>query len=913
MRALSLITSALLFHAALAFGQQEAIPRSIKDVRALSPDWICAVVDPTEEILAARQAQFGDDLAADKKIGEGEVAAGKDDWRFQFSKTYRTLVEQKEYHQPLFAKFNETDFWKVNGAAPTDVTVWAHAVDAFPGMDTNDFPACDVTLFFRTADMVYLKLPGALKNGEKVEVKGADGRAGSLTFQDESTPCWSIKVNQSAYASVAKKKAAYLGMWLPGIGALDFAAFEGKPFYLKKFEKGARWDKGTATGAPAFAGQIKLRKKFAEQDVVREGGSNMTGEDVYEMDFSEFAGEGTYCIQIPGLGRSWPFQVTTDGYGEAFYTMMKGLYIQRCGTELKKPFTAWERPACHTDTKQGQFIPETNNWYAEFVYTPKYRIGAENQNDVGFRDAAGQRIGVAHFTLIANSNPDSPTMPGVNGGWHDAADFDRRIHHYGVIWDLLAAAEAFPANFKDGQLNIPESGNGIPDILDEAAWGVDVWKKTQRADGAVCSWIEQDSHPGRKPTMEGAFLTNQQQMFAAIPDRTSSYAYAAAAACLGRLLAPYSPERSKEYIESAIKAYAWAKDENHAMKDCQFAIEIAPREPKLKGTTVRFDEDPKMITEDPGYIAGAFAAANLFFATKEAPYLQDWEASEVGKKYAGLSHLITPSMCMPILLNAELFPEKVEAVKKSLLEAADKFVAAQDSYAYRTLWLAPTEGWFHTMAWGNIYAKARMLAIAYAVTKDPKYKTAMENAADFFLGCNPTGTTSVTGIGSVYPLVIQHIHSLSDGIPDPTPGIAPYTFTYDVPFRNPFLIADRGHSSVKSFFQPIALAFVPDKLGRKELQANLDSIEKNPDSDAWVAPAGKPTRDIVWKNMPIFRRKVTHPTAVVPKNEFTVNETMSPLAMLFAALTGENYMPSEELKNREPKKTIEDLPVYSQP
>jgi hypothetical protein len=42
-------------------------------------------------------------------------------------------------------------------------------------------------------------------------------------------------------------------------------------------------------------------------------------------------------------------------------------------------------------------------------------------------------------------------------------------------------------------LNIPESGNGIPDILDEAAYAVDAWKSTQRPDGAVSSWIEQSS------------------------------------------------------------------------------------------------------------------------------------------------------------------------------------------------------------------------------------------------------------------------------------------------------------------------------------------------------------------------------------------------------------------------------------
>ena len=58
---------------------------------------------------------------------------------------------------------------------------------------------------------------------------------------------------------------------------------------------------------------------------------------------------------------------------------------------------------------------------------------------------------------------------------------------------------------------------------------------------------------------------------------------------------------------------------------------------------------------------------------------------------------------------------------------------------------------------------------------------------------------------------------------------------------------------------------------------------------------------------------MTHPGAVVHQNEFTINETISPLALLFGTLTAENYMPSEELKNRQPKKSIDDLPFYSMP
>ena len=886
---------------------QEVMNQSVKDLRVLSTDWICAVVDPTAEILAVRNAQFQVELDADKKKYEEDKAAGKTNWYYAFSKRYRSLIAQKDYHEPLFAKLNDRSFWSINGKTPADVTVWAHSVDAFPAWKSDEVPTGEPDIKSRVADMSYLKLPEALKSGETIEVKGADGRSGSVIFNDESTPCWSLKVNQSAYSAAAQKKLAYLGMWLPGIGGVDFSAFEGKPFHVKKFESAGRWDKGSATGDPLFSGPIKLRKKFVDQNITRDGGANLTGEDVYELDFSAFqGGDGLYCIQVPGLGRSWPFKVTKDGYGDAFFTMMKGLYHQRCGMELKKPYTNWERPACHTETRQGKYVSEVERWYAL-----NYRKGQPNEKEFAFRDEAGQRVALSQFTLIANEDPKAPVMPGVKGGWHDAADYDRRIFHYGGTWDLMAAAEAFPANFSDAQLQIPESGNGVPDILDEAAWSLDVWKATQTPEGGVSSWIEQKAHPEgvEQGDLEKTFAGDPNPMFAAVPDRASSMAYASAAANLARLLVPYSLERSKEFLDSAKRAYAWGKNPENTLRGLKFSIQEG-RDRALIGKTLSFDEDPEILPEDRAFIDGALAAANLFLATKDAAYLSDWEASGMGKRIPILHHAINPSMVTPFLLNSGLPEADVQAMKTMVVSNADNLLSTQQDHAYRTLWLGPEEGWFHAMAWGTIHSKVRQVVAAYTATKDPKYKAAMESAADFYLGCNPTGTTLVSGIGTVYPVVLQHIHSSHDGIVEPVPGIAPYTFTYGI---NPlaFLILEGGHPSVKEFFTPTAIAFLPDKLGRQEIQAGLDAADKS--QPGWDREAMKPGRTAIWKNFPVFRRKVIHPMSVVDQNEFTVNETNTPLALLFGALTGEGYKPEDSLKNRKPRNSPEEVPYYSMP
>ena len=886
---------------------RDAVSRSVKDVRLLSPDWVCVVIDPTAEILAVRNKKFADALATDKANFEADQAAGKRNWFYAFSKRFRSLVAQQEYHQPLFASLNTSEFWQVNGKPPADVTVWAHSVDGFPGWESEVVPAVDPGMNSRVADMVYLRLPAGLRNDETVQVRTTDGRAGQLAFDEESTPCWSLKVNQSAYSATAVEKFAYLGMWLPGIGPVDFSAFVGGPFHLKRYRPGDRWDRGEAIGAPLFTGEIRSRKAFAQQDVSRDGGSNLTGEDVYELDFSGFdGGEGLFCIQVPGLGRSWPFQVTTNGYGDAFFTMMKGLFHQRCGIELRQPFTGWERPACHLETHRGTFVGEPERWYSQ-----QYRKGKPNEQEVGFRDEAGRRVAVSQFTLIANEDPTAPVLEGVHGGWHDAADYDRRIFHYEATWDLMALAEAFPKHVSDGQLNCPESGNGVPDLLDEAAWSLDVWRAAQTEAGGVCSWIEQQAHPEgvEHGDLEQTFAGDPNPMFAAVPDRASSMAYAAAAANLSRLLAPYSSERSRLFLDSAERAYAWGKERANTLRGLKFPIE-AGRDRGLIGQTLTFDEDPELLPNDRAAIEGALAAANLFLATKDAAYLADWKASKLGEQFGSLSHAISASRTVPLLLNEGLPEADVEAIQATIVRTADSLLAAQAEHAYRTLWLGPGEGWFHAMAWGNLHSKVRQVVVAYAATGEQKYKRSMEAAADFFLGCNPTGTTMVTGLGTVYPVVLQHVHSAADGIVEPVPGIAPYTFTFGI---NPvaFLLCERGHPSVKEFFKPMAIAFLPDKLGRQELQASLDASDKS--QAGWERTAAKPARDVIWANFPIFRRKVIHPMAVVDQNEFTVNETISPLALLFGALTAEGYMPAETLKTREPRYNPADVPFYSMP
>ncbi len=88
----------------------------------------------------------------------------------------------------------------------------------------------------------------------------------------------------------------------------------------------------------------------------------------------------------------------------------------------------------------------------------------------------------------------------LSGGWHDAGDYNK------YVWTPLErhpqpapGLGAQPGVFADGDLDIPESGNGIPDMLDEVEWALDWLLKMQLPDGSVLSQMHVDGWASETP------------------------------------------------------------------------------------------------------------------------------------------------------------------------------------------------------------------------------------------------------------------------------------------------------------------------------------------------------------------------------------------------------------------------------
>jgi endoglucanase len=177
------------------------------------------------------------------------------------------------------------------------------------------------------------------------------------------------------------------------------------------------------------------------------------------------AAEGVrYRVQIAGVGVSWATAVSEEAAYKAYYVSARGMYQNRWAGDLRLEDTEYDRPQDHVDRPDG---------------TPTVYTGEQ-----------------ADWTQM---NPASTPLTGardVVGGHHDAGDFDLRATHTTIPQLLMRSYELNPAAHADGELAIPESGNGVPDLLDEALWNIQSWEALQESDGGVRAGVENVEYLG---------------------------------------------------------------------------------------------------------------------------------------------------------------------------------------------------------------------------------------------------------------------------------------------------------------------------------------------------------------------------------------------------------------------------------
>jgi endoglucanase len=533
---------------------------------------------------------------------------------------------------------------------------------------------------------------------EKPLIKGRctvsfDGLEGSFIYDWTTMRSDAVQVNQLGFLPGSKPKFAYLSHWMGSAGPLDLSRYVDRPFHLIDEKSGAR----------VFQGSPRLRLKSTESENANK--SNFSRADIYELDFSAFATPGEYRIAVEGIGCSYPFVIERSAYFPAYYTVIRGLYHQRSGISLTAPYTKFTRPRDHHPDEQS-------------IYQSTHkRTVKENA-----------------FEAL----PEKATKEKVPywGGYHDAGDWDRNARHLSVSDSLLLVYQALPDQFKDRELNIPESGNGLPDIVDEARFNLDCYARMQKADGGVCGGLESNGHPKFGETS----YTDSLRLFAYAPDADSTFRFAATAATMHRVLQSLNAE--SDYLARAERAWNWATAQETPFPDSQ-----------------------------------AHAAAALFNATGKKAYETAFldvvqvrssadPLSEYGKynqEFAVWTYVLGK--------RAEADAASMERLSKATAHYARTVIIDPAKRRGRRMgynWWSP---FGHTTATTPVNLP---LIAAHQLTGEPWFLNQMTLNSDAALGGNALNICWVTGLGDRPCQSILHIDSWYDEHREPVPGLIPY-------------------------------------------------------------------------------------------------------------------------------------------
>lgn len=566
------------------------------------------------------------------------------------------------------------------GRSPVAVDVRTRAA----ALETDTWPYTAVP-----EHQVLLAFDTALTPGATYTLDGA-GTSLSLDFDPDAVWSPAIKVNQVGWRPDAPGKHAYVHYWLADLPALAIA--EG--------ERGYRVV-DAASGATVHEGTLTLRLA-AGQGTEDAYGANYSNADVWDADLSALTAPGEYYVVWEGVGRSWTFRVGDDVYDDPFRTVFRALYHQRCGVALEAAYTDYPHAACHTAPVH--------------LTTADYHV-----------------VGADAFDALPAA--DGGVTIAATGGYHDAGDYDRRIDSHIVVDALIDLYELDPERFAWDDAGIPESGNGVPDVIDEAAWALGLYAQLQGGSGGVRAGVETTGYPPFDAMPED---DDETTWYAYAEDPISSYRFAGAAAKLARV----RPDDG--WLARAEAAWAWAEANPRSYDVAPWAAYAAAELLKTTG--------------DAGYDA-AFQARSPFATSGLGWRLADWDGTEwVAPLYA--------------YATADAATSDVrEAARAVLIARADAWIARAEGTGFRLV-KHPYAGM--GLGVGTTPTEAGLLLRVHRLTGDVDYLAWATWSADGTLGANQTGWSWVTGVGDRPVRGVLQTPSIADGIAEPVPGLTVY-------------------------------------------------------------------------------------------------------------------------------------------
>ncbi|MDO5561147.1 MAG: glycoside hydrolase family 9 protein, partial [Oscillospiraceae bacterium] len=497
--------------------------------------------------------------------------------------------------------------------------------------------------------------------------------------------------------------------------------------YLPNEKKTAVF-RGSNPGTKFTVVNADTNEEVLTGDITDQKSNSLADETDWTGDFSQLKKEGTYYIKTDSGKQSLSFMIGNDVYNDLLEDSVRMLYLQRCGCDINDADAGHK--ACHTTMAT--------------VY------GTNDKID-------------------------------VTGGWHDAGDYGRYIVPAAkTVADLMLAYQKNPKIFTD-DTNIPESGNGVPDILDEARFELEwMFKMQNKSNGGVYHKVSCANFPGM-----------------VMPEKETDEL----------IVTPVSTTATADFAASMAMAYEWYKniDQQFAEK-CLNAAESAwsyleqnPNLSIISPEEIVTGEYGDTTDKDERY----WAAAQLYRATGDDKYKQAFNNLVNTKVYTGMDWSTVGdygSIAYLTMDESKIESTVYDRIKTGLLKETSALYSTSEASAYGTA--------ISKFNWGSNMTIANSGALMYVAdelddTKD--YAGAANEQLNYLLGKNACGRSFVTGYGSVYPEHPHHrpsmnlshavIGMLVGGVNSALEDSAAKAYCFDSPAAKCYVDNDQSYST----------------------------------------------------------------------------------------------------------------------
>jgi len=561
-----------------------------------------------------------------------------------------------------------------------------------------------------------------------------------------------------------------------------------------------------------------------------------SGDSVCKLDFTKFTKPGKYFIKV-GEWRSFDFNIADNIYSDSSNDLLVNalnyFYQNRSGIDIEEKYiTSGEKSKL---AHEGGHKTDTAN--VQKIWKNEYLTEAD-----------------------ATSTYASSKIT-ANGGWYDAGDHGKYVVNGGIsVWTLqnmyerAIKTDAGKAKFADGSgtVVIPEAGNKIPDVLDEAAYELD-WMTSMVVQANEPTWgkyaglVYHKLHDHKWTGLATRPYEYEEEWgtvrIVKPPTFAATLNYAACAAQAARLWKPYDATKAAKYLDEAKKAYAAYEKHWYAASANEETNENSLYAPmyQAKGGGPYGDNE---VRDDAYWAAceifvtakkmGDSAASDYY--TKLSAYKDAFKVTTRitgGENATGEGSYTTfnwgntaSAGSMTLALNKDLLSSsEAKIVESSILTAADSYIATQKKQGYGTPYLYDGPGYsdpnnlsadiiIDGYEWGSnsmVINNAIVMAYAYDQTKDVKYMSGVTTSMDYLLGTNPLAFSYITGYG-VYREQSPHHRYWSFELDKTLP-------------KAPNGVLSGGPNAGLQDPYVRALGFVPGKAGNPSQRCFVDSIE----------------------------------------------------------------------------------------